>query len=112
MVHHPKDIQPTKVGIIGVNMGQHPCRMLSTPCRVHAPTNLVCSEGKMGVQLNIWKVLFCTLSVYVCLSLREGRTTLLLWCENKEDDLVLLFESTSTAAFTPFIQRGPALWVT
>ena len=27
------------VGSIGVNMGQHPCRMLLTPCRVHAQTN-------------------------------------------------------------------------
>ena len=38
----------TTVGSIGVNMGQHPCRTLSTPCRVHALTNLVCSEGKRG----------------------------------------------------------------
>jgi hypothetical protein len=28
----------TTVVSIGVNMGQHPCGMLSTPCRVHAPT--------------------------------------------------------------------------
>jgi hypothetical protein len=26
----------TTVGSIGVIMGQHPCGMLSTPCRVHA----------------------------------------------------------------------------
>ena len=26
----------TTVGSIGVNMGQHPCGTLSTPCRVHA----------------------------------------------------------------------------
>ena len=26
----------TTVGSTGVNMGQHPCGMLSTPCRVHA----------------------------------------------------------------------------
>ena len=29
----------TTVGSIGVNMGQHPCGMLSTPCRVHALMN-------------------------------------------------------------------------
>ncbi|CDQ77046.1 unnamed protein product [Oncorhynchus mykiss] len=29
----------TTVGSIGVNMGQHPCGTLSTPCRVHTPTN-------------------------------------------------------------------------
>ena len=29
----------TTVGSIEVNMGQHPCGKLSTPCRVHAPTN-------------------------------------------------------------------------
>ena len=30
---HPANI--TTVGRIGVNMSQHPCGMLSTPCRVH-----------------------------------------------------------------------------
>ena len=41
----------TTVGSFGVNMGWHPCRMLSTPCRVHSPVN--------------WKLslMFCTLSV-------------------------------------------------
>ena len=29
----------TTVGIIGVNTGQHPRGMLSTPCRVHAMMN-------------------------------------------------------------------------
>ena len=29
----------TTVGSIGVNMVQHPCGMLSTPCRVHALRN-------------------------------------------------------------------------
>ena len=29
----------TTVGSIGVNMGQHPCGTLLTPCRVHAPNN-------------------------------------------------------------------------
>ena len=29
----------TTVGSIGVNMGQHPCGTLSTPCRVHAQMN-------------------------------------------------------------------------
>ena len=32
------------VGSIGVNMGQHPCGMLSTPYRVHALTNVGSSE--------------------------------------------------------------------
>ena len=35
------------VGSIGV-MGQHPCGMLLAPCRVHAPINLGCFEGKGG----------------------------------------------------------------
>jgi hypothetical protein len=61
----------TTVGRIGVNMGQHPYRTLSTPCRVYATTNLVCSEGKMGVQVNIRKVLFCTQCV--CVSVAKGR---------------------------------------
>ena len=30
----------------GVNMGQHPCGTLLTPCRVHAPMNWGCSKGK------------------------------------------------------------------
>ena len=38
----------TTMWSIGVNMGQHPCRMLSTPCRVHASMNCGCSEGKAG----------------------------------------------------------------
>jgi hypothetical protein len=38
----------TTVGSIGVNMGQHPCGMLSTACRVHAPTKWRCSECKRG----------------------------------------------------------------
>jgi hypothetical protein len=29
----------TTVGSTGVNMGQHPCGKLSTPCRVHALKN-------------------------------------------------------------------------
>ena len=29
----------TTVGSIGVNIGQDPCGILSTPCRVHAPMN-------------------------------------------------------------------------
>jgi hypothetical protein len=29
----------TTVGSIGVNMGQHPCGTLLTPCRAHALTN-------------------------------------------------------------------------
>jgi hypothetical protein len=29
----------TTVGSTGVNVGQHPCGMLLTPCKVHAPTN-------------------------------------------------------------------------
>ena len=37
---HPANL--TTVGHIGVNMGQHPCGTLSTPCRVHAPMNLGC----------------------------------------------------------------------
>ena len=41
MVHHPK-------GSIGVHMGQHPCGMLLTPCRIHAPMNWDCSEGEGG----------------------------------------------------------------
>jgi hypothetical protein len=36
----------TTVGSIRVNMGQHPSGMLSIPCRVHAPANWSCSEGK------------------------------------------------------------------
>jgi hypothetical protein len=45
-------------------MGQHSCGTLSTPCRVHALTNVGCSEGKW-VPLNVRKVflMFCTLSV-------------------------------------------------
>ena len=56
----------TIVGSIRLNMSQHPCGTLSTPCRVHAPKNLGCSEGKRGwVELNIKKVffMFCTLRV-------------------------------------------------
>jgi hypothetical protein len=29
----------TTVGNIGVQMGQHPCGMILTPCRVHDPMN-------------------------------------------------------------------------
>ena len=29
----------TTIGSIGVNMAQHPCETLSTPCRVHAQAN-------------------------------------------------------------------------
>ena len=46
--------------------GQHSCGKLSTPCRVNAPTNWGCSEGKRGlVQHNIRKVflMFGILSV-------------------------------------------------
>ena len=47
----------TTVGSIGVNMRQHPCGTLSTPCREHA--------RRIGVQLNIRKVflMFGILSV-------------------------------------------------
>ena len=47
---------------IGVNMGQHPCEMLSTPCSP-CPYELRLSWGQKGVQLNILKVfiMFCTL---------------------------------------------------
>ena len=38
----------TTMGSVGVNMGQHPCGMLLTHCRVHTPTNVNCSEGKSG----------------------------------------------------------------
>jgi hypothetical protein len=34
--------------ILRVNMGQHPCGKLSTPCSVHALTNVGCSEAKRG----------------------------------------------------------------
>jgi hypothetical protein len=44
----------TTVGSIGVNLGQHPCGMLSTPCRVHA----LRAKGKVFL-------MFCTLSVYI-----------------------------------------------
>ena len=36
-IGHPANL--TTVGSIGVNMGQHPCGTLSTPCRVHVLTN-------------------------------------------------------------------------
>ena len=36
----------TTMESIEVNMGQHRCGKLSTPCRVHAPMNWGCSEGK------------------------------------------------------------------
>jgi hypothetical protein len=39
MVRQPNDIQSTSMGSIGVNMGQHPRGMLSTPCIVHDPRN-------------------------------------------------------------------------
>jgi hypothetical protein len=51
---------PSTVGSIGVNMGQHPCGTLSTPCRVLAPTNLGYSEGKGGLGVFL---MLCTLSV-------------------------------------------------
>ena len=38
----------TTVGSIGGNLGQRPCGTLSTTYRVHAPTILGYSEGKMG----------------------------------------------------------------
>jgi hypothetical protein len=38
--------QPTIVGSIGVNMGQHPCGMILIPCWVHSLTNWGCSEGQ------------------------------------------------------------------
>ena len=38
----------TTVRSIGVNMGQHLCGTLSAACRVHALTNVGCSEGKRG----------------------------------------------------------------
>jgi hypothetical protein len=62
----------TTLGSFGVNMGQHPCGTLSTPCRIHVPTNWGSSKGQRGVQLNIRKVLllFCTLSV-CCSRLRK-----------------------------------------
>ena len=45
----------TTVGSIVVNTGQHSCGMLSTPCRVHAPTNCGCSEGKRGAATQYWE---------------------------------------------------------
>ena len=63
-VHHPKDIQPIWHNR-GVNMGQYPYGMLSTPCRVHDPTNWGCSEGKREGHLHIRKrfLMCCTLNV-------------------------------------------------
>ena len=45
----------TTMGSIRVNVSQHPRGKLSTFCRVRAPTNWGCSEGK-GLHLNIRKV--------------------------------------------------------
>ena len=65
MVHHPNDILYSQldatVGSIGVNMGQHPCGTLLTPC----PNELRMFWGQKVEQLNIRKVflMFCTLSV-------------------------------------------------
>ena len=52
-------------GSIGVNMGQHHCGTLSTPCN-QCLDKLRLFWGQKGVQLNIRKVflMFCTLSVY------------------------------------------------
>jgi hypothetical protein len=49
---------------VGVKMGQHPCGMLLTPCRVHAQTELRLFWGQKGVEVDITKVflMFCTLS--------------------------------------------------
>jgi hypothetical protein len=48
-------------------MGQHPCRTLSTPCRVHADELRQTKACGGGVQLNIRKVflMFAIFSVYV-----------------------------------------------
>ena len=69
----------TTVGSIGVNMGQRPCGMYLTHCRVHAPTNRGVPEGKRGgvccilsvqhiagenvfkeFQMPVWSVSFCS----------------------------------------------------
>ena len=54
----------TTVGSIGVNMGPHPCGMLSPPCSPW-PDELRLFWGKKVVQLNIRKVflMFCTFIV-------------------------------------------------
>ena len=49
----------TTVGSIGVNMGQHPFGRLLTPCRVHAPMNWGCSEGKRGCNSILGRCLWC-----------------------------------------------------
>ena len=50
----------TTVGSIGVNMGQHPCGMPSTPCRVHAPgVQLNITKGVPNVWYTSYMLLFC-----------------------------------------------------
>jgi hypothetical protein len=73
---HPRTFSQldTTVGSTGVNMGQHPCGMLSTACRTHALTNWGCFQGKMGgvpimfgilsVYLNSYSVQICAKSCY------------------------------------------------
>ena len=55
------------VGSIGVNMGQHPCGTLSTPCSPRLEELRLFWGLKGEVLLNIRKVflMFCTLSVYL-----------------------------------------------
>ena len=70
-------------GCIGVNMGQHPCGTHSTPCRIHAPTNWGCSEGKRGwVQLNIRKGFIMSglrRAPYMCVEYRPFGSCILLF---------------------------------
>jgi hypothetical protein len=56
----------TTVGSIGVNMGQHPRRTLSTPCRVHATTNWGCSEKRVQPNNRMVFIMFCTIQYTSC----------------------------------------------
>ena len=74
----------TTVGSIGVNMGQHPCGTLSTPCRVHVSDELRLFWGQKGMQLNTRKVflMFCTLSVDLNLYLLQWLCVSTLYFED------------------------------
>ena len=78
MVHHQKTSSQldTTVGSIGVNMGQHPCGTLSTPCKVMPRQIEAVLRAKVwetvcgGVRrcnliLGRCSLMLCTLSVFI-----------------------------------------------
>ena len=85
----------TTVGNIGVNMRQHPCGMLSTPCEVHVPVNWGCSEGKMVLSYMVLRVLrVCSLDSFVGNQIYRLHTLLCSQCTDCITGLTCSRETT------------------